>query len=86
MVYKIKTYQIPRLIFRALLPLYEKLFLIKLISQVMEERTKAFAKILSARQKRKFQTDKIDLQKALDSFNKILQQLMNKKTPVFNEN
>ena len=30
----------------------------------MEERTKAFANILLARQKRKFQTDKINLQKA----------------------
>ena len=51
----------------------------------MEERAKAFANISSNRWKRKFQRDKIDLEKALNSFNQILQQLMNNKTPVLNE-
>ena len=53
--------------------------------RVMEERAKAFANILSNRRKTKFQRDKIDLERALNSSNKILQQLMNNKTPVLNE-
>ena len=44
-----------------------------------------FANILSNTRKRKFQRDKINLEKSLNSSNKILQQLMNNKTPVFNE-
>ena len=52
--------------------------------QVMDERAKDFGNILSNRQKRKFQRDKIDLEKVLNSSNKTLQQLMN-KTPVLNE-
>ena len=53
--------------------------------RVIEERAKAFANILSNRRKRKFQRDKIDLEKALNSSNEILKQLMNNKTPVLNE-
>ena len=53
--------------------------------RVIEKRAKAFASILSNIRKRKFQRDKIDLEKALNSSNKILQQLMNNKTPVLNE-
>ena len=52
--------------------------------QVMDKRAKDFGNILSNRQKRKFQRDKIDLEKVLNSSNKTLQQLMN-KTPVLNE-
>ena len=52
--------------------------------QVMDERAKDFGNILSNRQKRKFQRDKIDLEKVLNSSNKTLQQLMN-KTPVLNQ-
>ena len=51
----------------------------------MEERAKSFANILSNRCKRKFHRDQIDLEKALNSSNKILKQLMNNKTPVLNE-
>ena len=51
----------------------------------MEEKAKAIANILSNRRKRKFQRDKIDLEKALNSSNKILQQSMNNKTPVLHE-
>ena len=53
--------------------------------QVMEEIAKVFANILSNRRKRKFQIDKINLKKALNSSNKILQQLMYNNTPVLNE-
>ena len=53
--------------------------------RVMKERAKAFANILWNRTKRKFQRDKIDLEKALNSSNKFLQQLMNNKTRVLNE-
>ena len=41
---------------------------------------KSVANILSKRRERKFQRDKIDLEKALNSSNKILQQLMNDMT------
>ena len=51
----------------------------------MEEKAKAIANILSNRRKRKFQRDKIDLEKALNSSNKILQQSMNNKTSVLHE-
>ena len=51
----------------------------------MEEKAKAIANILSNRRKRKFQRDKIDLEKALNSSNKILQQSMNNKTPALHE-
>ena len=52
--------------------------------RVMEERAKVFANILWNR-KKKYQKDKIDFEKALNSSNKIFQQLMNSKTPVLNE-
>ena len=51
----------------------------------MEERAKALTNISSNRRKRKFQRDKIDLEKALNYSNKVLQQLINNKTPVLNE-
>ena len=53
--------------------------------RVMEKRAKPLTNILSNRQQRKLQRDKIDLEKALHSSNKILQKLMNSKTPVLNE-
>ena len=51
----------------------------------MEERAIAFANILSNRRKRKFQRDKIDLEKPLNFSNKILHQLQNNNTLVLNE-
>ena len=51
----------------------------------MEERAIAFANILSNRRKRKFQRDKIDLEKPLNFSNKILHQLLNNNTLVLNE-
>ena len=53
--------------------------------RVIKERAKAFANILSNRQKRRFQRDKIDVVKALNSCNKILQHFMNNKTLVLDE-
>ena len=45
--------------------------------RVIEEKAQAFANISSKRRKRKFQRDKIDLQKTFNPLNKILQQYMN---------
>ena len=53
--------------------------------RVVEEKVKTFPNILSNRRKRKFQRDKIDLDKDLNSSIEILQQLINNRTPVLNE-
>ena len=53
--------------------------------RVIKERAKAFANILSNRQKRRFQRDKINVVKALNSCNETLQHFMNNKTLVLDE-
>ena len=47
--------------------------------RVIKERAKAFANILSNRQKRRFQRDKINVVKALNSCNETLQHFINNK-------
>ena len=53
--------------------------------RVIKERAKAFANILSNRQKRRFQRDKINVVKALNSCNETLQHFINNKTLVLDE-
>ena len=48
----------------------------------MEERAKVYTNIFSNRGKRKFQRNKIDLEKALRFSNKTFEQLIDNKTPV----
>ena len=81
-----KNLSVPKTSFRMLLVLCKETFPEKTDStiRVMEERAKTFSNVLSNKLKRKFQRDKIDSEKALNSSNKILKQLMN-KTLVFNE-
>ena len=73
--------------FQNVISILRETFPVKIDSaiRVMQEGQKAFSNILSNRWKRKFQRDKIDLETALNSSNKILQKLMNNKTPVLNE-